>query len=157
MKIHLQNIQLDHLRQDHRIPMLLGLVFILLLLIAISNSIMTFTADHTKAKQTLVQQTPNKPLPNIANLHLFGIYSTNLSNLPLTQLQLTLAGTVVSLSRPSESYALITSPGQPTKVYKTKAALPSGATIRRIEKNYIVLDDNGALEKLTLPIKTLSQ
>ncbi|GEM_PF-5509804 len=146
--------QLNHLRQDHRVPMVLTAFFAFLLLITIGNTVITLTAHHAKTALTKTQ--PIEPLPNIADLHLFGVYSANLDNLPSTQLQLTLEGTVVSNEAPAQSYAMISAPNQPTKVYKVGDTLPGNATITRIAKHYVVLDDNGTLEKLALPIETIT-
>ncbi len=146
--------QLNQLRQDHRLPMVLTAVFAVLLLITIGNTVITLTAHHAKIALTKAQ--PIEPMTNIADLHLFGVYSANLDNLPTTQLQLTLAGTVVSLEAPAQSYALITAPSQPTKVYKVGDTLPGNATVTRIAKQYVVVNDNGTLEKLALPIETIT-
>ena len=146
--------QLNQLRQDHRVPMVLTVIFAVLLLITVGNTLITLSMHHAKA--ALTQTQPIEPLANIADLHLFGVYSANLDNLPTSQLQLTLEGTVVSLEAPAQSYALITAPSQPTKVYKVGDTLPGNATVTRIAKHYVVLDDNGTLEKLALPIETIT-
>lgn len=146
--------QLNQLRQDHRVPMVLTAFFAILLLMTIGNTVITLTAHHAKISRIKAQ--PVEPLANIADLHLFGVYSANLDNLPTTQLQLTLEGTVVSLEAPAQSYALITAPSQPAKVYKVGDTLPGNATVTRIAKHYVVLDDNGTLEKLALPIEIIT-
>ena len=146
--------QLNQLRQDHRVPIALTVLFVIFALITVTHTAITLTTHHTKIMATRTQ--PVTPLQNIADLHLFGIYSANLDNLPATQLQLTLAGTVVSLESPQQSYALITAPNQPTKVYRTGDTVSGNATVSRIAKHYVVLDDNGSLEKLTLPIETIT-
>lgn len=146
--------QLNQLRQDHRVPMVLTAFFAILLLMTVGNTIITLTAHHAKAALTKTQ--PIEPLANIADLHLFGVYSANLDNVPTTQLQLTLEGTVVSIEAPAQSYAMITAPNQSAKVYKVGDTLPGNATVTRIAKHYVVLDDNGTLEKLALPIETIT-
>ena len=147
--------QLNQLRQDHRVPMVLTAFFALLLLITLGNTLITLTSHHAAVTTTTKTQ-PINPLENIADLHLFGIYSANLDNLPATQLQLTLEGTVVSLEAPTQSYALIASPNQPTKVYRIGNTLPGNATVTRIEKHDVILNDNGTLAKLALPIETIT-
>lgn len=146
--------QFNQLRQDHRVPLILTAFFVVLLLVTIGNTVITLTAHHTRIALTKTQ--PIEPLANIADLHLFGVYSANLDNLPNTQLQLTLEGTVVSLDVPAQSYAMITSPNQTTKVYKIGDALPGNAIVTRIAKHYIIVNDNGTLEKLALPIETIT-
>ena len=146
--------QLDTLRQDSRMPLLITAVITVLLLIAIGTSVSDFMDHHHK---TIALKTKSiEPIIHIADLHLFGIYDASLNNLPNTQLQLTLEGTMVILGLPSQSRAIITSPGQPTQVYQVGDTLPGNATITRISKHYIVLNDNGTLEKLALPIQTIS-
>jgi general secretion pathway protein C len=56
---------------------------------------------------------------------------------------------------PKQSRALIAAPNMPAKVYQVGDTLPGNATIERIAKEYVVINDNGTLEKLALPIKTL--
>lgn len=146
--------QLNQLQQEPHLPVALTVLFGIFALITIVNTAITLTTHHMQITATQAQ--PVKPLDNIADLHLFGIYSANLDNLPVTQLQLTLAGTVVSLETPEQSYALIASSDHQTKVYRTGDTLPDNATISRIAKQYVVLDDNGALEKLVIPIETIS-
>lgn len=146
--------QFNQLRQDHRVPMVLTAFFAMLLLITVANTLITLTAHHAKIALTKTQ--PIEPLANIADLHLFGVYSANLDNLPTSQLQLTLEGTIVSLETPAQSYALITTPSQPAKVYKVGDTLPGNATVTRIAKHYVVVDDNGTLEKLALPIEIIT-
>ena len=147
--------QLDQLRRDHRVPITLTALFALLLLWAVSDFIGTFTAHNlnmTAIKTTIAPE----HLQNLADLHLFGVYASNLDALPTTQLQLTLEGTIVILEAPAQSRALIASPNAPTKVYQVGDALPGNATITRIAKQYVVVDDNGMLEKLVLPIQTVT-
>ncbi|OGT43512.1 MAG: hypothetical protein A3F13_00220 [Gammaproteobacteria bacterium RIFCSPHIGHO2_12_FULL_40_19] len=146
--------QLEQLRKDDRVPIVLTVLFALLLLLAIWESISTITQHHQKIT-ALKTMAPTVPLQNLANLHLFGVYASNLENLPTTQLQFTLEGTIVFLDVPTESRALIASPNTPAKVYKVGDILPGNATITRIAKHYVVVDDNGILEKLVLPIHAL--
>jgi type II secretory pathway component PulC len=147
--------QFNRLQQEPRVPVALTALFGFLTLTTLVSTAITLTTHHTQV--TAIKKSVSiQPLENIADLHLFGIYSANSSNLPLTSLQLTLEGTVVSLETPEQSYALITPSGHPTKVYRTGDTLPGNATISRIAKHYVVLNDNGALEKLALPIETIS-
>jgi len=91
-----------------------------------------------------------RPLPNIATLHLFGIYQADLALLPKTQLDLTLTGVVYS-RRIRQSRALIAVPGQPPRWYRVAAALPGGARIEKITPAAVILKNNGVLQQL--PIK----
>lgn len=146
--------QLERLRKDQRVPIALTVLFALLLLMAVWDCISTIAQHHrTVAVQKIVA--PPEHLHNLANLHLFGVYANNLDSLPNTQLQFTLEGTIVFLEMPKQSRALIAAPSVPAKVYQVGDTLPGNATITRIAKEYVVIDDNGTLEKLALPINTL--
>jgi general secretion pathway protein C len=147
--------QIDQLRKDERTPIVLAGLLVLLLLWTLLSLISTFKMHHLAISPTKPTAAVS-PLPSLANLHLFGVYASNLEALPVTQLQLTLEGTVVSVDAPTLSHALISSPSAPTKVYAVGDTLPGNATITRITKDYVVINDNGSLEKLALPIKTVT-
>ena len=57
---------------------------------------------------------------------------------------------------PTQSRALISSPSAPAEVYQVGSSVPGNATVTRIAKHYVVLNYNGTLEKLALPIQTLT-
>jgi len=145
---------IEQYRADQRIPIIIAIVCIASLCIAIwkfahdfSNHFVTTTNASIKPIQTL---------PEIANLHLFGIYRIqNIADLPSTQLQLSLVGTVIMINAPKQSRALIASPGGQTKVYAVGAIVPGNATVARVEQRYVVLNNNGELQKLSLPIEKL--
>src|SRR3989338_9014703 len=147
--------QLEQLHKDHRVPVMLTVLFALLLLLAIWDCFHTITQHHRTMTAQKITIAPEH-LQNLADLHLFGVYASNLDALPTTQLQLTLEGTIVILEAPAQSRALIASPNAPAKVYRAGDALPGNATITRIAKEYVVVDDNGMLEKLVLPIQTVT-
>ncbi|PIZ04672.1 MAG: hypothetical protein COY58_02660 [Gammaproteobacteria bacterium CG_4_10_14_0_8_um_filter_38_16] len=146
-------LSLEQLRRDPRTPLILtGIIAIIFIFSA--WGILSNVLTH-QTKQIATPATPVHHIINVSNLHLFGVYINNLENLPTTQLQLTLSGTAVSLNAPAASRALITAPGQPTKVYQVGDTIPGNATITRIAKHYVVLNDNGTLEKLALPVDQL--
>ena len=144
--------QLEKLKNDSRTPILLTAILALCILLILWNTVSIFMVKTpTVAKITTPHQ---QILPSVAKLHLMGIYGGSLSALPNTQLHLTLEGTVVFTDTPTESRAMITAPNQPTEVYKVGDMIAGGATITRISKHYVVLDDNGTLQKLPLPLET---
>lgn len=147
--------QIEQLRKDQRTPIIIAGLLVLLLLWSLISFVSTFKSDHLVLTKTKLAMTPT-PIPNLSNLHLFGVYASNLDALPTTQLQLTLEGTIVVVKEPALSRALISTPTTPTKVYMSGETLPGNATISRIAKDYVVIDDNGTLEKLALPIPTLT-
>lgn len=147
--------QWDAFRKDHRTPLWLAGLFLLLLLWEMWSLITVFITTHQRTVVAKTQPTPVSLYP-LENLHLFGVYAANLDSLPTTQLQLMLEGTIVVLNAPNLSRALIATPGAPATVYQTGDTLPGNATITRIAKHYVVINHNGALEKCALPIPTLS-
>lgn len=151
----LSQINLDRLRRDPRVPLIFAAIIALIFIFTLWGMINNFRAHYVK-HIAMTQVTPIHSLVNIRALHLFGVYIHNLADLPATQLQLTLTGTVVSLDSPGQSRALIASPGQPTKVYQVGDMLPGNATITRVAKHHVVINDNGTLEKLSLPVEQLN-
>ena len=142
-------MQLEQYRRDHRTPLVITALLGVLLLLAVWQFAQTFiSAPVTTTSMT--QAVPEK-LQNLADLHLFGVFAAT-DNLPVTQLPFTLEGTVVFIDAPNQSRALISSSSEPAKVYQVGDTLPGNATITRIAKDYVVLNDNGTLEKLALPI-----
>jgi type II secretory pathway component PulC len=146
--------ELDKLRRDHRTPLIITAFLGILLLLAIWQFAETFITSGPTV--TTITQPAPAPLQNLANLHLFGVYASNLDSLPATQLPFILEGTIVFLDAPNQSRALVSSSSGPAKVYQVGSALPGNATITRIAKEYVVLNYNGSLEKLALPIHILT-
>lgn len=146
--------KLDQLRRDERLPIGLSILFGLLILYVITTFVQTLmTHQHVTTEKVASIETAK--LNNISALHLFGLYDTSLTNIPTAQLQLTLEGTVVFLDNPAQSRAVISQPNGPAKVYKVGDTLPGNATITHISKHEVVVNDNGTLAKLVLPIHLL--
>lgn|SRR3990167_6406926 len=146
---------LSKLSLHSSLPLVLTAIFGFLLLLALGQFINTFTAHRIK----IIPISANKaitPAYNLADLHLLGVYTASLDTLPDTTLQLTLEGTAVDLNHPNASRAVIDAPGHAAKIYQIGNALPGNATMTRIDKYYVVVNDNGTLEKLPLPIETIS-
>lgn len=145
--------QFDTLRRNHRTPLVITVFLGILLLLAMWQFAQTFIT--TRIRITSITQTAPEQLQNLADLHMFGVYAAS-DNLPITQLPFTLEGTVIFLDAPNQSHALIAASAEPAKVYQVGDTLSGNITITRIAKMYVVLDDNGTLEKLTLPIQLLT-
>ena len=96
------------------------------------------------------------PIYSVANVALFGNYLATASDLPTTTLPLALQGTVVALDNPAQSLALISANNGKTKPYKIGSVLSGNATIMQIEKNNVVINHNGALEKIPLPVQLVA-
>lgn len=150
-QININNVK-AYLQHNRRIPWLVTAFFLLLIIGLIWQFGQTIRTNLVEPNKQITQPTPIKRLPNIADFHLFGIFDASLQNLPETQLQLTLQGTVVSPKTKNKSYAIIATPNQPTKIYKISQEVPGGAAIRLILKDRIILDNHGSLAVLRLPV-----
>lgn len=141
------------IRKNQHTPLVIAIIFGLLILLSAWQLINIFKSEKTKPIPTPTVKSAHTI--NIAQLHLMGIYDAKTADIPLTQLQLTLQGTVVVADDPTQSRALIQSPNQPTKVYKIGDFVPGNAKVEKIEQTFVLINDNGQLQKLRLPIQTL--
>lgn len=145
---------LEELPKDRRASTLIIVVLVAGIIGTGCQLIGTLITTH-KTHNTFTTSHVEKKLLAIADLHLFGAYNASLADLPSTQLQLTLVGTVVMMDDPNASRALIMSPGAATKVYRIGDIVSGNTALTRIENHYVVLNDAGTLQKLALPIKLL--
>lgn len=137
----------------------IGLAALLLLLSLIHGIgwLVTLSSQSNAAVETV--KISSKPLPNIADMHLFGLHQvavapSQVASLPQTTLQLTLNGLFAN-ANVKKSRALISAPGHSMKSYRVGDTLPGGATVYEILTDGVILQRNGHLEKLTLPGKPL--
>ena len=89
----------------------------------------------------------------LPTLHVFGANPTNLNDLPLASLGVTLLG--IFSDGQGQSSALI-SMGSDSKPYHAGDSLAPNVTIEKILATSVVVLHNGKLEKLELPIKPLT-
>lgn len=89
----------------------------------------------------LINQLPNQ--------HIFGESATKAANLPITSLQLHLVG-IVEAHPESASSVIISSAGQPGKVYRTGDNLTADVKIKTITRDGVILENDGHMEKLPL-------
>lgn len=144
----------DKWRRDVRVPLVGTFFFGACLIIAIAALLSVFFA---KTPTIAITPAPiTTPLIDVSQLHVFGMYNAAVGNLPVATTSLKLQGTVVIKDTPSRSQALITSLGQPTQAYHVGDVLPGNMKITLISEDYIVIDNNGSLEKLPLPIETVN-
>lgn len=146
-------VHLNHLYKARYLPWAITAFFILFIILSLWQ--IWQTGENSQKTNPPIAMTPTihiERLSNIANFHLFGIYDASLQNLPETQLQLTLEGTLVNSTANNLSYAIIAAPGQMAKIYKITQIVPGGAVIRRILKDRIILENHGSLGVLRLPV-----
>lgn len=87
----------------------------------------------------------------IPSMHLFG-QAIAKGKVPVTNLQLKVTGIVqVENKHYGVSKAYISVAGQPSQVYQLGESLPYGVKVYSINKNMVILENNGHLEKLLLP------
>lgn len=96
-------------------------------------------------------------LPHVESSHLYGRFVENLENLPETQLQITLEGVVMLPDQPENDLAIISSPSTPAKAYRIGDVIPGDAELKKVMVNQVVILNQGQLQSLKLPIKTLPQ
>jgi len=133
-----------------RLPIWLSILIAILILLSLWDFWLSFST--LKPTPSISRDiTAIKPIVNIAELHLFGRYDVGLSDLPETNLQLKLQGTLVNQQNKNFSIAIISSAKKPAKVYKIGQSIPGDAIIKEILKDEVIIDNNGTLESLRLP------
>lgn len=140
--------------RDPRVPMALAGFFVIILLFSITHFVSNFKRTHQTIAITKTAMISASPLV-LGNLHLMGMYQAAPVRLPVSTLQFTLEGTIVFQDDFTQSRAIISSVGKPAKIYKTNDALMNNVTIQKIEKDFVIVNDNGTAEKIVLPVKSL--
>lgn len=91
---------------------------------------------------------------SIADGHLFGIATAasdaDVSNLPKTQANLVLAGTI-AFTDPETGYAIVGENAAAAKFYKVGAVINGGVKLHSVYTDHVIIDRAGALETLSLP------
>lgn len=94
---------------------------------------------------------PNTPFFGLADAkEKKEIPEVDLSNLPITQLNIVLSG-VLDNSDKNKASALVAEKGKPAKRLFVGDSLPGGAELYSVEVDHVVLRRNGRMEKLTYP------
>ncbi|PHQ81603.1 MAG: hypothetical protein COB66_01725 [Coxiella sp. (in: Bacteria)] len=145
---------LENWRNDNRIP--LGLMALMALLLVIYLYDLTGDFRSTSSSVSTSASGHVTSIQNISQWHVFGTYDDNMQNLPATQLQLVLEGVMLSPNNPQQSYAIISSPSTPAKVYKIGDQIPGGAKLKAIQRQEVVLRYQGQLQSLKLPVEQLT-
>ncbi len=94
--------------------------------------------------------------PTLSQMHLFGT-STNLTNLPLSNIPLTLQG-ISYVGDNKLNTAIITSTNTNTaKTYHQGDTIPYGATIIAILPNQVNIKHNGQMERMIIPQQNIQE
>lgn len=134
-----------------RIPLTNSLLGIIILYYLLKLTVAILPADPIKLDNDplLINSQTIAPIPQIAGLHLLGVYQMNDATvLPIAQLGLTLQG-IFYASQPMNSQAIIASASGTAKTYKMGDAV-SGATIQQILPNDVIFETGGTLQRLPL-------
>lgn len=114
---------------------------------------------HTAITETAMVKTDESEslIAALPSEHLFGKAFSSEGNVPITSLQLRVAGIVKINSEGSASVskAYISMAGQPSKIYQTGDNLPYGVKVYDIQPDAVILENDGHLEKLPLPREKL--
>lgn len=148
-----QRITLYLNRYKHQLPWLVAAVLVLITVITLLTDISYFRFDLPAAITTA--NNLSHPV-NLADEHIFGLFSDDFDDLPETQLQLTLQGTGVDHRDTAVSIAIISSPNQKARLFHIGDDVPGGAEIKDILFDRIVIDNNGELQKLSMHVPVLN-
>lgn len=145
--------QFSHFQKNPKIPLFFFGFFVLLIFIAFIQWISVFFIDRIPSIQR--NDTITTPIISIGNLPIFGHYHPTVNDLPTTTLPVFLKGTIVILAHPQQSIAIISTPDGKTKDYKIGDKLLGVATIKQVNQDTVIINNDGALEKIPLPIHLL--
>ncbi|MDF1796905.1 MAG: type II secretion system protein N [Coxiellaceae bacterium] len=148
-----QRITLYLNRYKNQLPWLVTAVLILITLITLLSDISYFRFDLPAA--ITAAQNLSHPV-DLADQHIFGLFSDDFDDLPETQLQLTLQGTGVDKKSTTHSLAIISSPSQKARIFHIGDDVPGGAEIKDILFDRIVINNNGELQKLSMHVPVLN-
>lgn len=111
---------------------------------------------HTAAPQVPKINDNNDIIASIAGDHIFGKSTSELGQMPITNLQMTVTG-IVKVSEQSGliSKAYISISGQASKIYQVGDKLPYGVKVYDITSDEVILENDGHFEKLPLPREKL--
>jgi general secretion pathway protein C len=145
-----------HLQQ--RMFFIASIVLIALLILTAFYSLWQWHSDWVLAHQEvelgpeLIRKTDtDKLIASIADAHLFGrVAEKVLTEAPISSLQLKVTGIIKISHQNTGSRALISTAGQPGKVYKIGDTVANGVKIYDITADTVILENNGRLEKLPL-------
>ncbi len=146
----------EPLRKDARLPLLITAAMGLFILYLLWQLAVIFFGNHdSRTESSLGAPVVALSSPDIAQFHLFGKYNQSV-DVPHTPLPLNLEGIALSVNGAEPSRVLIASPGLPAKIYTVGDTVPGGLLIRQISRDHVILDHNGRLESLYLPVPNVS-
>ncbi len=147
------------LLENRGIPIVVNIVCVALLLVVATKTVMKIYGGTQTLNVALPVKSSLHSIVSMADLHLLGVYHHTVSIIPNTSLPLKLYGTIVSMTSPKHSYALIAVRGNQIKVYKPEdQIIPGDAVLKKINNNGVILSVQGQLQHLNIPLpKQLGQ
>ena len=102
---------------------------------------------------TAFQQRSSTNVQQLPKYNLMGAYTSNLKDLPLASLGVTLIG--IFSDNQGHAAALITLSGGNSNTYRVGDQLTTNVSIVKILPHSLIVKHNGRLEKLTMPIQPI--
>lgn len=136
----------------------LPLLLTLLLLGLAAFSLLSLLQAPTPVETIIPQKPVQKRIPqsiNITSAHLFGKLQPVTENLPSADLSVVLQGII--FVEGSAARAIIGENNAAAKVYAVGDQISAGASIQTINKNNVVINQQGELRLLTLPVTPLGK
>ena len=151
------NALIDNIQQSQRTMLVIVATLGLLASIMFGFSLYQWTSDWILAHQSSTEipslgtNETATLIASIPDAHLFG-QSLNGDEAPISSLQMHVTGIVKAENADGEnvSKAYISISGQPSKIYQIGDDLPYGVKIYDITADYVILQNDGKLEKLPL-------
>ena len=144
----------EKLLKSLQTPLIATILVILLalgLLNTIWHNVVNIRAPQSIGSGNTFRPQPKIKLQELQNYHLLGTFSTNLKDLPLASLGVTLVG--IFSDNQGNSTALITLRGGNSNIYHIGDTLTANVRIVKILSHSIVVKHNGRLERLEMPIQ----
>lgn len=147
-------LSIEQLIHDKRVPRLLSVLMGVAALVYIVMIALQWSMPRPQQTVQTVVRIPK--LPQIELTHLYGKFVESLDSLPETQLQITLQGVIMLPDASDKNAAIISSPSKPAKLYHIGDTIPGDAELKKVMMNQVVILNQGELQRLSLPIKTLA-
>ena len=137
------------------------LIFFISLLIIYEYASLLFAPNYTQVTEITEKNPQNNSKKDrsqdILKTSMFGVYVPNDlegAQVKKSTLDVTVVGIMFS-TKPEDSQVIIRTANEEEKSYKVGDSIPGGAAIKRIMANGVLVEHDGALESLGLPVDEL--